>query len=124
MVQLDKIPRLEKLLLLLSSNQPGEVVAAASAIQRALKAAGASWHDLARGLTQPAAPSPRARKRDRSDQDADWHELHDFCRSRDELLAPRELDFMNTLDHWHGNLTPKQRAWLEGIHSRLRRTEF
>jgi len=43
-------PRLRKLLLMLSSSAPGEVVAAAGAIGRTLKDAGADWHDLAGGL--------------------------------------------------------------------------
>lgn len=43
-------PKLEKLVLMLSSDQAGEVVAAAAAIKRALRTAGADWYDLARGL--------------------------------------------------------------------------
>jgi hypothetical protein len=45
--------RLEKLLLMLSSDQPGEVVAAAQAIGRSLKADGSDWHDLASRLRNP-----------------------------------------------------------------------
>jgi hypothetical protein len=40
-------PRLAKLLPLLASNQPGEVVATAAAITRALTKAGMDWHALA-----------------------------------------------------------------------------
>jgi hypothetical protein len=40
-------PRLAKLLPLLASDQPGEVVATAAAITRTLAAAGADWHGLA-----------------------------------------------------------------------------
>jgi hypothetical protein len=29
---------------------------------------------------------------------------------------------MDTLEHWRGNLTDKQHAWLVAIHARLRRT--
>jgi hypothetical protein len=51
-----------KLLRLLASDKAGEVIAAASALQRTLAAAGLDWHDLAgaaeRGL-QPAAPPKR-----------------------------------------------------------------
>lgn len=40
-------PRLAKLLPLLSSGQPGEVVATARAIGQTLKRGGMDWHDLA-----------------------------------------------------------------------------
>lgn len=65
-------PKLEKLLPVLGSDKPGEVVAAAAAITRTLEGAGGNWHDLAgavmRGLTAPAVPivvpkSRRARRR-------------------------------------------------------------
>ena len=62
-------PKLSKLVLLLSSDKPGEVTAAPAAIDRALKAADASWHDLARQLTEPQAiviereAPPRHRRR-------------------------------------------------------------
>jgi hypothetical protein len=46
------------LLLLLSSDKSGEVVAAAHAIERALHAVGSDWHDLAAQLTGPSPPSP------------------------------------------------------------------
>ena len=45
-------PRLAKLLPLLGSDKPGEVVATANAIGRALKSCGADWHDLASMLDQ------------------------------------------------------------------------
>jgi hypothetical protein len=47
-------PRLRQLLLMLSSNQPGEVAAAAAAITRTLEKTGASWHDLVDGLVKDA----------------------------------------------------------------------
>ncbi|WP_353857967.1 hypothetical protein [Azospirillum formosense] len=49
-------PKLAKLLPVLSSDKPGEVVNAAAAITRALTAAGTDWHDLTALLT--AAPAP------------------------------------------------------------------
>ena len=50
--------RLGKLLLMLSSAHDGERAAAAAAIERALKSAGLSWHDLAGLVT--AAPATAA----------------------------------------------------------------
>lgn len=53
-------PRLKKLLTMLSSNQPGEVVSTAAAIGRTLAGAGLTWHDLAAALAPtPARPHPR-----------------------------------------------------------------
>jgi hypothetical protein len=46
-------PRLRQLLLMLSSDQAGEVSAAAKAIGRLLAANGADWHELAARLTAP-----------------------------------------------------------------------
>ncbi|MBL6079692.1 hypothetical protein JMJ56_16865 [Belnapia sp. T18] len=47
-------PRLAKLLPLLSSDQPGEVVATARAIGLTLKRGGLDWHDLAALVTSAA----------------------------------------------------------------------
>jgi len=116
-------PKLEKLVLMLSSDQPGEVVAAANAIERALRTAGADWHDLAHELTRPAAPA-RDRHKGRSNRDnegGDWRPLYEYCRRHLDVLSNREQGFMATLGHWRGDVTEKQRGWLQAIHARLRR---
>lgn len=46
-------PKLAKLLPLLSSDQPGEVVATAAAIGRTLIGVGLTWHDLAAAIEAP-----------------------------------------------------------------------
>lgn len=56
-------PKLTKLVLLLGSDKPGEVVAAAAAIGRTLQAGGADWHDLAEVIARPgreAEPPPHS----------------------------------------------------------------
>ena len=94
MTSLAQILRLRQLLLLLSSDQPGEVAAAAAAIGRALKAAGTDWHALANGLLAEAL-QPRARHWRDSDSDntsdaADnWHEMREFCAEHVEMLRSR-----------------------------------
>lgn len=45
--------KLTKLLPMLASDKPGEVVAAAAAITRALEAGGTDWHDLTARLASP-----------------------------------------------------------------------
>ncbi len=59
------LPKLPKLIPLLSSDKAGEVVASAAAIGRTLKTAGCTWHDVSAQLTRPrvifervARPSP------------------------------------------------------------------
>ncbi len=53
--------RLRKLVVMLSSDEPGEVAAAAEAIGRALKAEGRDWHWLAAELADSEAP-PEGRR--------------------------------------------------------------
>jgi hypothetical protein len=126
----DIAPKLQKLVLLLSSDQPGEVAAAAKAIERALQGIGADWHDLARELAKPApaAPQPNTSKNngyshrwDDDDDDDDWRELRDFCQRHENWLHGREQDFIETLEHWRGRPTEKQMNWLRSIYARLRR---
>jgi hypothetical protein len=58
------LDRLEKLLLLCSSDHDGERAAATAAIGRLLSAIGCDWHDLAKMLEAPASSvSPSSFKR-------------------------------------------------------------
>jgi hypothetical protein len=121
-------PKLSKLVLLLSSDQPGEAAAAAAAIGRTLRTVGCDWHDLASVLQagpqpQPQPQQPRA-QRQRAPWDyptADWRELCDVCLERRLLLSSRETEFIESLGEWRGNLTEKQLAWLFAIHARVKR---
>ena len=93
--------RLAQLLLLLSSDQPGEIINAARAIGQTLQNAGADWHDLtAKLLTQPQIKAlPDA-------NDDDWWVMRERCIEHQYLLRPRELQFVINLDRWYGDLTP------------------
>jgi hypothetical protein len=108
------VPRLQKLLLMLSSERDGEVVNAARAIGRALQTVGADWNDLAGhlSLAEPQTKRPR--------DDSAWRVMRRFCGSRDALLSAREKEFVADLKHWRGKLTEKQHAWLTAIYQRLR----
>jgi hypothetical protein len=112
---------LEKLLLTLSSSEPGEVFNAAKAIERTLQTAGADWHDLVRELAAQPLPSPTCEAPPHSPA-SDWQTMYEFCRSRPDRLSRRECEFMATLARWDGGLTDKQQAWLVAIYARLRRT--
>src|SRR5262245_37012961 len=92
--------KLKPLLLLLSSDQGGEVVAAASAIGRTLKNAGCDFHDLAARLTASSSAKTRQREqpREETQHDAsDWHAMHNFCLAHESQLRLREREFVMSL---------------------------
>jgi hypothetical protein len=105
--------QLSKLVLMLSSNHEGEIVATARAIDRVLRSNRLDWHDLAEAICLPA---PAARPCD----DADWRDLLAFCASRMSCLNSREREFLRSIAQWRGNLTERQRNWLETIADKLR----
>ncbi len=111
--------RLRKLLLMLSSDRDGEVVAAARSIGRALRANGSDWHELAGRLLVPV--KAQARRDDARQDRGNWQEMREFCLKHDHQLRQRELEFVNSLGTWHGDLTEKQYDWLVAICERLRR---
>lgn len=119
--------RIGKLILLLSSNQPGEVVAAASAIGRTLQAEGKTWHDLASTITALPAPAnddkpkrsdaSRRRRPRFSAEHADWWqcmievtlERHQYESEEEFLLSVQS--FLTQ----RGYLTEKQQAAIKDI---------
>jgi hypothetical protein len=111
-------PRLKKLILMLSSDRDGEVVNAARAINNTLHSAGHDWHDLAARLLMPAKTATHV-ARDSDDRDPDV--MREFCLQHQQLLRPRELEFVVSLSDWRGRLTEKQFAWLSAIHARVQR---
>jgi hypothetical protein len=114
---LDQVaPKLRKLLLMLSSNKDGEVVNAARAIERTLRAANADWHDLTERLSAPRSPPPPP-----PPPPASWEAKRNFCLKHDNLLREREHAFVLGLGDWDGELTGKQASWLNAIYSRLKR---
>ena len=104
--------RIGKLILLLSSNQPGEVVAAASAIGRTLQAEGKTWHDLASTITALPAPAndDETRKKETCEQV--------FSRALELDLSDWEQSFVKSVRrYWrrNGYITPKQGKVLQDI---------
>jgi hypothetical protein len=99
-------PQIGKMIPRLASEYDGEVVATVRAIERTLKAAGRDWHDLAKALDPPLAPS-------------DWRSLARYCANRQRLLSARELDFIVGISRLP-RITEKQAKWLGDIASRLR----
>jgi hypothetical protein len=120
--------KLKPLLLLLSSNQDGEVIAAVNAVKRTLKSANCDFHDLVAGLT--SSPSAKAREqpgytrhRDGDDVDDDisgnWRAMRDHCWRHEKRLREREREFIHSLNKWRGTPTPRQLTWLRAIFERI-----
>src|SRR5262245_42754454 len=92
MARLDSIaPRLRKLLLMLSSDRDGEVIAAARLIGTTLKNAGGDWHDLATELLTPTSkkPPPPPTPPHEDDDADDWRAMRAFCLGHAYLLRSR-----------------------------------
>jgi hypothetical protein len=142
--------RVGQLVRMLGSDQPNEVAAAASALQRQLGAFGTDLHYLAQLVelhlqpkppkkakkkppprpapAPPPPPPPRPAPPPRSSP-GDEEIIIQFCASLDDFLTDRERAFVLDLDKqirltafW---MSGKQRAWLYSIHERLQgRHEF
>ncbi len=104
-------PRLGQFVRLLGSDQPGEVVAAAAALRRALAGVGADLHDLAGSIEQPVAvaPSRRPRKPKADSGHIDWRPAY-------------RREVWETLEHGLArfSLTPWERQFTTDIIARLR----
>lgn len=116
-------PSLRPLILLLSSDKPGEVAAAAAQITRRLRKAGRDWHDLADALE--AAGSVREPKRSPSRAATCWGEVVEYLATLPddmaELLSDRDHAFVASMQDIIGRgFTPteKQTAWLRGLFQR------
>jgi hypothetical protein len=113
--------KIAKLLRLLGSDKPGEVVAAAAAIGRALKSNGRDWHDLARACARPEAGAPLRSVRPAP---TSFGDIARFCRDHDRgRLSDAERQFVLDMvgRGFHRAASSKQMAWLEAIFVRLRR---
>jgi hypothetical protein len=128
-----------KLIPRLASDQDGEVVAAARALDRTLKGAGLDLHALAAVVEKPpevrevvvyrersAEPQPWPSWR-YSRQETTWSEIARWCRDNDRgRLSPKERGFVNDMAArlvMNGQPTERQAEWLRGIHAKLNRSE-
>jgi hypothetical protein len=67
-------PTLAKLIVMLSSDRDGEILATVAAIGRVLAANRVDWHDFAAAMLSPIE---------------DWHELISFCLLHSSQLTPK-----------------------------------
>ena len=114
--------RLGKLLTMLASPAPGEVMATVEALRRTLDRAGLDLHDLAARLTAPQ-PVP-CRTRGAAMQPTDTARLREMGQWLDryalDRLTPNQRDFLTKARRLLAlgrGLTPKQADYLAGLHA-------
>lgn len=115
-------PKLAKLIPLLGSDQPGEVVAAATAIHGLLRKAGCDFHDLVAVIESP--PPPARSRSEYSGPEIDPLEMAEFCCRHLDVLKDKERQFVlqmhrNTTRGWR--IAERQEKWLTDIYRKLRR---
>jgi len=123
------LDRLAKTLGMMDSVHDGEALAAARSAVKQIRDAGATWFDVVR--PEPPRPpqndlfrnsgwnpEPEDDHRVVAQMILDWHE------SRGLFLYEREPDFLDTVRHWHGDLTEAQQSWFDKIVLRARRKGF
>jgi hypothetical protein len=102
-------PRIGQLIRLLGSNQDGEVVAAARAIGRTLKSAGADFHTLAATIerSEPEVSSDRAEY---------WRDMARWLIEKSRArFSEKEQAFLHDMTTWPDEPTDRQAAWLRRI---------
>lgn len=112
--------KLRQAILLLASDHPGEVAAAASAITRMLKAQSRDWHWLADQLDAPlpvVKPVPRSRSRPAYEANHVW--MASQCVANEHLFRSRELEFLESMIDWDREPTPAQAKWLNDLYRRV-----
>lgn len=119
----DLAPSLRPLILLLSSDKPGEVAAAAAQITRRLKRAGIDWHDLNDALE--GAGSVAELRRPPTGAATCWAEVVEYLAMLpDDLadeLSDRDREFIASMQAIIGRgFTPteKQAAWMRRLFQR------
>jgi uncharacterized membrane protein YccC len=105
--------KLTKLLLMLSSPNSGEVVAAAAAIGRVLEAEHRDWHDLARSIKTPVSPRSNADAKHYSSWH--WRSCAEWCAEHSQYMTEWEKNFVTDILKRRYPLSEKQLACLERI---------
>jgi hypothetical protein len=114
--------RLGQLIRLLDSDRDGEVISAARALGRTLRAAGADFHLLAETVGRGAAPEERTAPC--AGNTRHWRGCADWLafNAMDDLNE-REREFVSDLRYWGNEPTKKQAAWLRRLYDRERARE-
>jgi len=116
--------RIEKFLLLLGSDKPGEVVAAAAALCRTLKSEGRDLHDLVGALKGRVIYRDKVIEKTKvvypKVEELSPREIAQLCLEQDtSYLNDRERQFLEDMSRRYGVPTRKQEAWLFALHDKL-----
>jgi hypothetical protein len=116
--------RIKKSLLLLGSDKPGEVLAAAAALCRVLRATGQDLHDLVRALNGRVVYRDKIVEKTKvvypKVEELSPREIAQLCLDRGaSRLNDRERQFLVDMSHRYSPPTAKQEAWLFAIHDKL-----
>ena len=113
--------KLAKLIRLLASDQPGEVVAAGAAITRLLQSRGLDADQLLAPAGSAAQPHPQPQADDGA---ADPISLARFILDHPlfPVLSEKTQAFVRVIaTGWTGTVSPAQREWLQNAADRVRR---
>ena len=111
-------PDIARLIPLLSSSLPGEVVATVEAIGRKLSAAGCDWHDLAAAVT--AEPGQHASAPDKPEEPTSRAMAESLAKVVDTLPS-RRAKFVKTIANYleiGRRITPKQAQYLADLYEK------
>ena len=111
-------------MLLLGSDKPGEVVAAAAALRRAPKSEGRELHDLVDALKGRVVYRDKIIEKTKvvypKVEELSPREIAQLCLDQDtSQLNDREREFLDDMSRHYSAPTPKQEAWLFAIHDKL-----
>jgi hypothetical protein len=115
MKQQPDLQRIKPFLLLLASDQAGEVAAAAAALVRALKATGHDLHDLFQIIQSATTPAP-------SKPEPAWRDMARAILAHDkehESLNDKERGFVKQIAAQRWKPSEKQLDWLDSIYSKI-----
>ena len=104
--------KLAQFIRLLDSDRDGEVIAAARAIGRTLRAVGKDFHDLAQLIEGPSTSEAQR-------PTAPWAAMARFCVASPHKLNARERDFIHNMIQLRREPTPAQKNWLIAIYEKL-----
>jgi hypothetical protein len=107
--------KLVKICGLLGSDHEGERASAAAKADALVRSHGLTWADVISPPITPGASRIRAWRAD----DPHWRDLLAFCASRMTSLNSRECEFLRSIARRRGDLTERQRDWLEHIAAKL-----
>ena len=113
---------LRPLVLLLSSDKPGEITAAAAQITRRLNRARLDWHHLTDALAAGPVPNINEVRRPPAGSETSWFEaLDSFASAAADDFSDRDREFIASMQAIIARgFTPteKQSGWLRGLFQR------